>query len=557
MAVSTRAPQPLSRFVAAAGADKLTGRLDIDGGVATLFFFGGRPVHAEVQATASRGPLLGSDAVEVIIADHGGTGRVVFSASEIPAYTIEMTADDLVGRLSPMDEAQLPSEPAKPGGPGYLPLLPRGKPFFDSIPLEAVVLEALAPALRDGAIVVTVTNAMGVVLVRNSSLTETFFFSGELPLTGAAALTRIRGLGGAKVSAYALSSALIDCAPALLRGRPLYEDVRLGWLDWEAFLGDMQKRPGVLVLEISTPKGRGVACLADGVHVATYTDAHPQIGDLGLLSEYIVEREGAVYVRTDPAPLTEAMDLPYPAAPMAPTPPMNPGGGVPGPAPMMPQEAAPIPTVPPPPSPLIPNAGPLGPTAAPTPAPAPYIPPLPQNVGGGMVNAAAPVPPPVMPPPPTIPAPPAMNDPMVGGGIPPLPPNGGGDIQAPAGWPPVPASAGAVGGDAAPWLASASVAPAAGGVSPPPMAELFGGATTDGGSSLRDLTPEFKQIARARLQRSASRVEALLDDAGSQNRSVTDIVDEIRSLTIRGVMPSTLEAVGEEMMQVARRRGAA
>ncbi len=75
-------------------------------------------------------------------------------------------------------------------------------------------------------------------------------------------------------------------------------------------------------------------------------------------------------------------------------------------------------------------------------------------------------------------------------------------------------------------------------------------------ATLRDLLPEFKQIARARLQRSASRVEDLLEESAQQNRPVEAVLGDVRSMTIRGVMPSTLEAVSEEMSQVARRQGA-
>jgi len=70
-------------------------------------------------------------------------------------------------------------------------------------------------------------------------------------------------------------------------------------------------------------------------------------------------------------------------------------------------------------------------------------------------------------------------------------------------------------------------------------------------TTVEQLLPAFKQIARARLQRSALRVETMLDDAAQQGRPVEAVLAEIRGLTIRGVMQSTLDQVVDEMMAVA------
>ncbi len=542
MAPQPKNSQTLSRFVAAAGADKLTGRLDINGGQATLFFFGGRPVHAEVRA-AGKKLILGAEAIEIIVAEYSAPERVVFSAAEIPAYTIELTVEELVGRLGSPGGPPALSGPPVPGGPGYIPLLPRGKPLFDNIPLDAVVLEALAPALRDGAITVSTGNSMGVVLVSDSALTETYFFSPDPPLFGQPALSRIRGLNSASVSAYTLNPALVDCAPTLLRGEPLYQDMHLPWIQWEAFIADMQTRPGMLVIEVITPRGRGVTCLSDGKHIATYTDGHPALGDLDLLKEYVEQPEGTIYVRTDPGPLPEVRpdgSLQHPSPGAASMPPATEG--------MAPAQFAP---------PQAPGAGPSGPPAA-----APLTAPQ-ETVGSQIWPTTAPSPGnPSSPPPPLMPpvTPPAQagTDPFAAAAPGATPPMVDFSAGAPSFPPAAPASAGGPTGPGMAPAAPSEVAPWMAGSPEPafPPAGTASPATGGGMATLRDLLPEFKQIARARLQRSASRVEDLLEESAQQNRPVEAVLGDVRSMTIRGVMPSTLEAVSEEMSQVARRQGA-
>ena len=67
-------------------------------------------------------------------------------------------------------------------------------------------------------------------------------------------------------------------APALFRGTPCHADLRLEWTDWKGLLADLCSRGGLFVVEFDTPLGRGVTMILDGRQVATYTEAHPELG---------------------------------------------------------------------------------------------------------------------------------------------------------------------------------------------------------------------------------------------------------------------------------------
>ena len=75
-----------------------------------------------------------------------------------------------------------------PAAEDLLPVLPKGDPLFDGIPTRAVVLEELAPALGDGALVVRRSAEVGVVLIRERTLFETYCFSPSHRLYGRAAM---------------------------------------------------------------------------------------------------------------------------------------------------------------------------------------------------------------------------------------------------------------------------------------------------------------------------------------------------------------------------------
>ena len=75
--------------------------------------------------------------------------------------------------------------------------------------------------------------------------------------------------------------------------------------------------------------------------------------------------------------------------------------------------------------------------------------------------------------------------------------------------------------------------------------------------TVADLLPDLKLIARNRLQRSAARVEAMLDEAAGQRQPLEVVLAEIRGLVIRGVMQSTLDDMVDDMMAMASARAGA
>lgn len=90
-----------------------------------------------------------------------------------------------------------------------------------------------------------------------------------------------------------------------------------------------------------------------------------------------------------------------------------------------------------------------------------------------------------------------------------------------------------------------------------PFATVFGPNPSETDSSdkvnppIQELLPELKAIVHNRLQRSAARVEAMLDDASEADRPLDEVLDEIRGLVIRGIMQSTLDELVDEMQSLA------
>jgi hypothetical protein len=191
-----------------------------------------------------------------------------------------------------LDPAVLPAMPA----PDLIPLLPTGATVFDTLPARALVLEPLAPAISDGVVVIRRTEAVGVVLIRGGAIAETYCVEATERSTGTPALARIRGWTDATMSAWRLSSAVVDVIPPLLRSEPQYADLRLEWVNWERLLSDLRGRPGAFIVELVTPVGRGVISLRDGNYVASFTDAHPELCEPSLLDEIASSSTGALRV---------------------------------------------------------------------------------------------------------------------------------------------------------------------------------------------------------------------------------------------------------------------
>jgi hypothetical protein len=231
---------------------------------------------------------------------------------------LAQAADD-----EPADIVEDVDEPIADDG---MPLLPRGGAIFEDIPARAVVLAELAPALENGALVIRRPNGVGIVLVRDSELYERFcFHDSREPMYGDEAMAEIRLWLDATVSAFRLKRDVVDMTPALLRGDPLYEDLRLSWTDWPSFIEDLRDRDGTYVVELRTPKGRGVTCIVNSKQVATFTADHPEFGDPSLLDKLAASKTGTISVRCEPVDEVDFTNPePETAAPVAPVAPAAP-----------------------------------------------------------------------------------------------------------------------------------------------------------------------------------------------------------------------------------------
>src|SRR5579864_2954672 len=126
-------------------------------------------------------------------------------------------------------------------GDGALPLLPAGEIVFDALPFGAVVLEALAPAIRNGMITLRNGAHEGVLVVRDGALCEMVWVADGVRTTGDAALAQIRG-DARTVSACRLATEAMALVEPLIRAGPCYADLRLEWVVWPQLLNDLRQR---------------------------------------------------------------------------------------------------------------------------------------------------------------------------------------------------------------------------------------------------------------------------------------------------------------------------
>jgi len=56
-----------------------------------------------------------------------------------------------------------------PGTHDGIPILPRGTALFEGIPAPAIVIEALAPVIGDGALVSRRSGSVGVILIKEAA----------------------------------------------------------------------------------------------------------------------------------------------------------------------------------------------------------------------------------------------------------------------------------------------------------------------------------------------------------------------------------------------------
>ena len=123
--------------------------------------------------------------------------------------------------------------------PDAVPIFPRGTALFEGIPAPAIVIEALAPVIGDGALVSRRSGSVGVILIKEAGLFEVYAFEGGKRFEGQRALQLISEWTDATVSAYQLDRNVVAAAPSLFRGTPCHEDLRLEWTDWKGLLADL------------------------------------------------------------------------------------------------------------------------------------------------------------------------------------------------------------------------------------------------------------------------------------------------------------------------------
>jgi hypothetical protein len=175
-------------------------------------------------------------------------------------------------------------------------LFPAGSPVFEHLPARAIVIEALAPAVGNGVITLTDGDRTGVLVVRDGSISDAVSIADGARSNGDAALALIRGWESASMSACRWSDSAMSLLEPLIRGDPCYEDLRLEWTAWPQLLEDLRARGGTFVVELFSPIGRGVTVIRGGQQVATYSDAHPSLGDPDVIDILAAGDAGSVRV---------------------------------------------------------------------------------------------------------------------------------------------------------------------------------------------------------------------------------------------------------------------
>lgn len=396
-------------------------------------------------------------------------------------------------------------DPARAAATDPLPLLPRGTVVFADIPVRAIVIDALAPVIGDGTLVIRDGDRGAVVLVRDGDVLDVHVTDGGVLRTGVELLSSLKEWPDASVWAERLESSLVDLSEALLRGATVYDDLRLMWVSWPSLLEDLGQRGGTFVVEITTPVGRGVTCVAAGRQAQSYTDIHPALGDPALLEAMASNHQGVVRVR-------RVGEGSVPAAQGDTT-----------------EQSAPDPEpsadAPAPPTNGTSSTDHVADTSRRWPA-TKWDPPTSESEAA--VDEA----------------PPTETQPVAVDAL----PDAAWVAPWDSAWRANPAED-SVGVGAAP--ADAAAETTAVEDRPATWDEFKSKALHTGPPSVAEVLDDLRAIARRRLGLSASRVESILDEGALAKRSLLSVLDEIRSMSIRGVMPSTVEEMVDEMAAIA------
>lgn len=415
-------------------------------------------------------------------------------------------------------------DPARPAGTDPIPLLPRGSVVFEDIPIRAIVVEALTGVIGDGTMVVRDGDRGAVILIRGGDVWEVHVVESEVWRTGSGLLKSLQSWADASVWAERLDSPLVDLCAALLRGETLYDDLRLMWVNWPSLLSDLGRRGGTYVVEITTPVGRGVTCVTAGRQALSYTDIHPSLGDPALLEAMASNQEGSVRVRRVgeegfAGAQAQAMERAAAAPRAGEAPADSRAAGAERPraaAAGQPEEQAqpaaadPLPGM----SWVAPWETTWRPDADPGSA---------GNGGGAGSTAAAST---------------ATGSTGNGGSAQPI-----AAAAAPSTWREFAATT---------IQAEQAPTPRAETSGAGPSAEAAAGRAAES-NSVAEVLDDLRSIARRRLQLSAPRVESVLDEGAAERRSLGSVLEEIRGMSIRGVMPATVDEMVDEMAAAASR----
>jgi hypothetical protein len=399
-------------------------------------------------------------------------------------------------------------DPARAAANDPLPLLPRGTVVFADIPVRAVVIDALAPVIGDGTLVIRDGDRGAVVLVRGGNVLDVHVTDSGVLSTGVNLLSSLKEWPDASVWAERLDSSLVDLSEALLRGATVYDDLRLMWVSWPSLLEDLGQRGGTFVVEITTPVGRGVTCVAAGKQAQSYTDIHPALGDPALLEAMASNHQGVVRVRRvgEASVTAEQGDATEQSAPD-------------------PEPSADGSTTP---SNGTSSTDHVAGTSRRWPA-SKWDPPASKSEAADD-------------------EPEAQAQPIVADAVPDAIPDAAWVAPWDTAWR----------GDAAEGTVAVGAAPADASAEttavenrPATWDEFKSKALHTGPPSVAEVLDDLRAISRRRLGLSASRVETILDEGALARRSLLSVLDEIRSMSIRGVMPSTVEEMVDEMATAA------
>ncbi len=180
-----------------------------------------------------------------------------------------------------------------------LPLLPAGARIFDDLPIRALVLEALAPAIGNGVIAMRDGEDEGILVVRAGSLSETVWVTDGVRSTGDHANALMHEAASATVSASRLPEDAMGLIGPLIRGIPCYADLHLEWVVWPHLLTDLCARGETFAVELVAPTGRGVTVLQGGRQIATFAESHPTLGNPEILDDLVAGGVGTIRILID------------------------------------------------------------------------------------------------------------------------------------------------------------------------------------------------------------------------------------------------------------------